>query len=795
MSYWRNSALRHALRRPGFILGSSLILGLSLGANVAAFAILYGYLIRPLPYAAGGELLVPREQILKWHLLGPQVSPHFFSTVRQLPQFRDAALFSYDNARVEVNGTSVFERFGRVTPSAFTLLGVKPALGRTLSFASERPGGPREAVLSYTFWNQTFGASPHVLGRSLQVSGQTLRIVGVMPPSFVFPGPGAAFWAPFVITPEFAQSDNINPYMLIRRPPGWTMARVDSVLRTVQDPNEPPAQRAQDRSSGFVIDAVPYRSMLLDYIGGSAPFWGLWAATLALLIVATLNALNLALARQRERVGELHLREVLGGTDGALVRMLLMEYAPILLMTLAVAAALAGSILRLMHEKGLASPSLPFQVAMDSTALVYLAALAVTALGSLAAATLAAVFLGRRGGIALQELGTRNSAGRAFKRTQVAFAATQIGIALVLAISSVLFTRSLLALLNQPLHFDGTRVTVAQVQLPDTVSPGEFWMRARSVFDALPGTQSAALSSMMPFGQAQMGGVFQPISSRRAPAWSWMIAVSPRFFATLGIHPRAGRVLRPIDETDGASVVVISEALAREFFGNETAVGKTLDPNMRIVGVVPAVPWKLDPREDKHGYAVYVPLTFPSFFRQMHFLCISIESNAAPAVLFPAIRHALASVQPDAAVASLHTLPQMLDQASFSRAALTWLVVGFGGLAFLIAVFGVYAVVAYGARMRVFELAIRNVLGATRGAILRMIVKEVAVLFAAGAMIGVMAAFIAARALRAELYGVGPLDPLAYVGSVALVGAAVLIAALLPALRATRVSPTKIMRN
>jgi putative ABC transport system permease protein len=136
-----------------------------------------------------------------------------------------------------------------------------------------------------------------------------------------------------------------------------------------------------------------------------------------------------------------------------------------------------------------------------------------------------------------------------------------------------------------------------------------------------------------------------------------------------------------------------------------------------------------------------------------------------------------------------------LQQASFGRTALTWLVAGFGALAFMIAVFGVYAVVAYGARMRLFELAIREVVGATRGEILEMMIREVARLFVAASIVGVMVAFIAARALRAELYGVDTLDPLAYLGSVALIGAAVLIAALLPAMRATRCNPAEIMRR
>ena len=787
----RGSALRHALRRPGLALATSLILGLALGANVAAFAILYGYLLRPLPYDAPGDLLVPREQILQYHLLGPEVSVHFFHTVTQLPQFRGAALYSGNAARVEVNGTTALEKFGRVTASTFALLGVKPLLGRVLSFASGRPGGPHEVVLSYAYWTQTFGASPQALGRTLQVDGQTLQIVGVMPPKFVFPGPETAFWIPFVITPALEQDRNINPFMLARRPQGWSLARVDAVLRSLHNRADSPAERVAERKNGFMIDAVPYRSVLLDGVGGAAPFWGLWGATLALLLVAALNVLNLALARQRERAGELHLREVLGGTDATLRRMLLMEFVPILLGSSAVAVALAGSILRL----GLASPSLPFHVELDSAALVYLVGLALTLIGSLAAGTLATSFLGRRKGITLHELGTRSSTGRAIKMAQTVFASGQIGIAVVLAICAALFTRSLLGLLEQPLHYDGTHVTVAAVRLPEEVDGAQFWSRARPALEALPGAHSAALSSMIPFGGVRGGGVFEPAAGQHAPTWAWIIAVSPKFFTTLGIHPLAGRFLRRADETQDASVVLVSEALAREFFGDGSAIGQVLDHNMRIVGAVPGVPWTLDPRDDKHAYAVYVPITFPPIAHQQHLLFISIDSSAAPAVLFPAIRRALASIQPDAAVASLRTLPQLLQQASFSRAALTWLVAAFGGLAFLIAVFGVYAVVAYGTRMRPFELGIREVLGATRGAILRMMIGEAAMLFVAGGTVGVLLAFVAARVLSAELYGVGAFDPMAYVGSVALVGIAVLIAALLPALRATRSSPAEIMRG
>ena len=234
-------ALKRMLRRPSFTLVNSVTLGLALGASVLAFAVLYGYVFRPLPYRAPGGLLVPRQRLVKVGLLGPQVSVHFYRRLRRLSEFHGAALVDLSNGgTVTVNSRHEFVHFMEVTPSTFALLGVTPLLGRTLSDASG------------------------------------------MPPKFVFLSPDTALWAPFVMAPRRARSHNINYLMLIRMPRGWNLPRVNALLRGIRDREvsaESPVARARSQKNGYVIEAVPYRQVLLSYVGGSAPLWGLYAFT------------------------------------------------------------------------------------------------------------------------------------------------------------------------------------------------------------------------------------------------------------------------------------------------------------------------------------------------------------------------------------------------------------------------------------------------------------------------------------------------------------------------------------
>lgn len=276
-------ALKRMLRRPSFTLVNSVPLGLALGASVLAFAVLCGYVFRPLPYVAPGRLLLPRQRLVKVGLLGPQVSVHFYRRLRRLSEFHGPALVDLSNGgTVTVNSRHEFVHFMEVTPSRFALLGVNPLLARTLSDASGMPDGPHEVVLSYTFWQSAFGGRPRVLRRTAPIGGTPMRVVGVMPPKFVFPIPDTALRAPFVMTPRRARSHNINYLILIRMPRGWNLARVNGLLRGIRDREisaESPAVRTRSRKNGYVIDVVPYRQVLLSYAGGSAPPWGLYAFT------------------------------------------------------------------------------------------------------------------------------------------------------------------------------------------------------------------------------------------------------------------------------------------------------------------------------------------------------------------------------------------------------------------------------------------------------------------------------------------------------------------------------------
>ena len=787
-------ALKRVLRRPAFTLINSATLGLALGASVLAFAVLYGYLFRPLPYNAPGQLLLLRERLVKTGINAPEVSVRLYHTLTQLPEFQDAGLFNIGIGAVAVDAQHEVVDLTRLTPSTLTLLGVKPLLGRTLSNASGEPNGPQEAVISYSFWQSAFGGNSDVLGRTLDVDGTTMRIVGVMPQKLVFPYPRNALWIPFVITPALTKDSNINHAMLIRKPPGWNLSRLDALLGTIRDRevrDGSPEFKAEAKTGGYVIDALPYHQVLLSYAGGPPMFWGLFGFTLLLLVLTTLNSTNLALAHQRERLGDLNLRQVLGAKRGAIARTTLLEFLPVLVLMSVIGAAFAAYCIGLLHAYQLPSPFMPFEIRFGSTTIIYLVAAAVIVMLCVTGSALGTSLLSRPSVGALQELAQPGTVSRAFRRAQRIMAGMQIGIAVVLIVCSALLSQSLIALVNQPLHFRSQHLAVASVLLPHTTTVPEFWQRAQPIFRDLPGTQSAALSDMAPFGTSSTQTDFYPTGNPGKRRLTWHPAISSGFFDAMGSHLLAGVPFGPSDERPGSNNVIVSGALARAFYGKTDVVGETLNGNLRIIGVAPTLPWKLDPASDNHGYTVYSPIAAD----QGTYLDILIRSNAAPAVLMPAIRRAVAATFPGAAIDRIYTLPQLMQQASLNREAFTWLVVGFGTLAFLIAVFGVYAMVAYGTRLRLFEFAIREVVGASRWRVLALALKEMLALLLAGGTIGIALAYVIAKGLRSLLYGVDVVDPATYLGSLGLIAAAVFVAAALPVWRATRLNPAEIMRE
>ena len=785
-------ALRRALHTPVATAFGGLTLGLALGASALAFAVLYGYLFRPLPYANPTRLYVVRQRLVNVGMRGPLVSVRFYRRLKRLPEFHDSGLFTIDDGTVTVGGRNVFAHFSAVTPSIFPLLNVKPFMGRALSEASELPDGPHEVVLSYGLWQRAFAASARVLGQSLIVGGTPMRIVGVMPRNFVFPIPHTEFWAPFVITPRRLASGNINYEMLMRMPPGWTLTGINSVLKTVRNAElhrETQADQARAKKDGYVIDAIAYRRMLLSYAGGVAPFWGLFGFTLLLLLMAVVNSTSLALTRQRRRLGEMSLRKVLGAGNSSVARLIVLEHLPEWIIMVATGVTVAVYCIRLLHAHQLPSPYMPFEIRFDAVAAVYVGVASLMVFLCIAGSSVGASLLSRPSASAVQEIAQRGSAGRAFRNAQRAMASAQICIALVLVVCGALVTRSLIGLLNQPLHFQVRRLTVASVMLPRTIHVATFWRQARTALREIPCVQTVALGHMVPFGESAEGGTFYPEGHPEQRTWAWMPIVSPGFFNAMGAHLLAGRDFAPRDAQPKSHSVIVSVALARALFGHSDVVGEELDQGMRIVGVAPTLPWKLDPASDHEGYAVYVPVGA----RRNHYVHVLIRSDASPGIVMSAVRRVFRTVAPAAAIYRMRTLRQMMNGASLNREAFAWLVAGFGVLAFLMAVSGTYAIVAYGTRLRLFEFALRQVLGATRGKILALALRETAALLLIGGAVGVAVTYVVVGGLRSMLYGVSGLVPWALLLALALIGMSVLLAAALPVWRASRVSPSSIM--
>ena len=340
-----------------------------------------------------------------------------------------------------------------------------------------------------------------------------------------------------------------------------------------------------------------------------------------------------------------------------------------------------------------------------------------------------------------------------------------------------------------PQNFRSQHVTAASVMLSKSTTAAQFWQRARPALRRLPGTRSVALNYMVPFAEPSDGGLLHPgeIAGQRTRAWTPI--VTQGLFRVMDIHFVAGSPCTATDESAGSRNVIVSAALAHALFGKTDLVGETLDSGRHGMGVAPTLPWKLDPASGHNGYAVCL-LSAADGGRNVQ---IVLRSAADSAVLRAAFHRILAGTVPAGAIYRIRTLPQIMRQPSLNRVALTSLAIGFGAVEFLIAVLGVCAIVVCGIRPRLLEFAIRQVLGASRPKVLALTLREIGTLLIVGGAAGIAIACVAVQGLRLLLYGFAMLNPAKYLGSFALLAAAVLLVAALPVWRVMQLNPADVM--
>jgi len=795
--------LRHGarlLRRaPAFTLLAVTTLALGIGATTAIFSVADPVLFRPLPYPGADRLVQVGERDAD----GSSSNVGFLTYldfVRAARTIERAAAVGDWQVTLDDRGAPERVSGQRVSAGFFSVLGVRPALGRDFTTAEDTPNDNKVVMLSHGLWARRYGGDSSLVGGTISVNGTAYKVAGVLPASFESViSPGAQIWRVlgYDASLPYACRTCRHLRMYARMRQGVTAISMATELteisaRLVREfPKEYPATGAIVRPLG---DAT---------LGSSRPvLWAVLGAAFLVLLIAAANVANLQIARAMRREEEFAIRAALGAGKGRLTAQLLAEG-----MLLAVIGGAAGLLVARLTLGGLVAqlpPNMPrlSAVRLDGIALGVGAVLTVV-LGC--AVGLIPALRKRRGGLAVAlRGGKRLTGGRHLARAGLVV--TEVALALMLLVGAGLLARSLTRLLAVDPGFEARHLLTLQAQATgsnyaDSLSVYENHDRIRSAIAALPGVDRVATMNQLPLGgNVDAYGVSaedKPLANPELAPYGDRYTVSPSYLATMGIPVRQGRGFTDADNTDKAPLVAaVSEGLAARIWPGERAVGKRIrigGPNApwrTIVGVVGNIHHRaLDASE---AYQFYIPERQWQFADNI--IAVVVRTRGNPAPLARAVRLAVQGVDQTQPVTALATMDQVIATSTAQRRLALLLFGAFAGLAMVLAIAGIYGVMAGTVTERTREIGVRNALGATPVAILRMVLLEGGRLAAIGLAIGLVGALSLGRFLQSLLYGVGAADPLTLLGVALLLSIVALAACLLPAIRAVGIDPMTALR-
>ena len=793
--------LRYAARRlrsaPGFTVITVLTLAVGIGATTAIFSAVNPILFAPLPYPDAGRIAMVWET---FNAGGRQEG-----TFGMYAELRERAR-SFDAIAVlrpwqpTMTGPDQPERFDgqRVSAGYFRVLGLSPALGRNFEAAEDRFGGPRVVILSDALWRRRFGADTAIIGRPIVLDGDPWTVVGVMPRRFEnVLAPGAALWAPLQYDlREYSWGHHLRT--VARLKPG---IGIDQASREVDVLGRALAKLHTDSYGPRAAFAV--HALQDDLTRGIRPaLLAILAAVTLVLAIACVNVTNLLLARGVQRRGEFALRAALGAGRNRLVRQLLTES-----LGLSLLGGALGTVVALVGVRALvalAPAGLPRAGAIAVNGPVFAFGLALTTLIGLAFGVFPALQAAKSDPNQELQHGSRRTAG-GHRRTRGALVIAEVALALVLLVSSGLLLRSLRRLFAIDAGFDGSGLLTMQVQAAghryDTDdNTVQFFEQALEAVRRVPGVSAAALTSQLPLsGDLDEYGVHVELNSTdRAEAGStFRYGVSPGYIETLRIPLRSGRVFDAHDRAGAPLVALVSASFARTVLkgadpiGRRMRIGPQSGEPYTVVGVVG------DVRQVSlalgEANAIYIPES------QWHFgdnpMSLVIRSRGDPASLAPEVRRAVWSVDKDQPIVRVAMMDDLLAATAAERRFALILFEAFALAALVLAAAGLYGVLSGSVAERTREIGVRSALGASRKRILALVLGQGLRLTGLGVALGLAGAAVATRALVAMLFGVSRLDPVTYLGVIALLAAVSLVACAVPAWRAARVDPASTLRT
>ena len=807
-SIWQD--LRYATRvlakSPGFAAVAVLTLALGIGANTAIFTVVYGVLLRPLPFPQPDRIVQLAEAFredsdemdLSWNEL---------EHLREYGQLFEHLAGYTDMGFNLATGTEA-EHVRGVPASAeyFQVLGVRPALGRDFLPEEDRGEGQRVAILSHELWLRRFGGEPGLLGRKILLSGDAYTVVGVMPAGFdpranseLNPGTRADVWVPLALVAKSAGSgENLA-----------VIARLNSTVTTAQLLSQMDVVTRDFRvrypnvvGQELVMSFRPYQAM----IGlGMRPFLLVLLGAIGfVLLIACANVANLFLARCSSRGREIAVRVAMGASRGRLIRQLLTESLLIALAGGALGLVVAYAGLRSLLAT--APVNLPRVTDIRLDGWVFVFAFLISIATGAAFGVAPALYATKTNlNESLKEGQGRASAGAGRARLRQGLVIGELALSLVLLTGAGLMIATFERLMNTSPGFDPHHVLTMQFWMTGSkyASAPEVMKFYRAVgqrIEGLPGvTAGGVVAAGLPLERGGNNGV--RIAGAKESEWINMDyrEITPGYFQSIGTPLKQGRGITEADSEVSNPVVVINEAAARKYFPDRSSLGEHLYISgvlCEVVGVVGDVKSHLDQPAEPTTFvpAAQAKLGTSNLFEGWFPRSIVVRTTSDPLLLSQALREAVAATDPLVPTGAIRSMDQVLSRSLALRSFMMLLLGFFGGLALLLASVGIYGVIAFAVSQRTREIGVRMALGARPADVLRMVLREGMTLVGAGVVLGVAASLMLTRLLEGMVYGVRVRDPLIFAAVDLLLVAVSLVACYVPARRATRVDPLVALR-
>ena len=796
-------SVRSLLRAPVLAATIVLTVGLGIGATAAMFAVVDAALLRPLPYAAPGELVRIYTDAPPFRFRFSQAD--YLALDAQQTTFSQIA--GYTERAAAFTDGQVAERLrGRVVSwSYFDLLGITPVLGRAFTATDGQPASEPAVIVSHQFWNQKMGGRSDAIGRTVRLDGIDHVVTGVLP---AVTGP-LERQQDFFIAAKWDTPRRKGPFFIITlgRVAESSRAAAVAELHAINRRIFPiwRASYQDERATWAIVDLKEslvsgFTSMGKLALGAVALVW----------LIACVNASNLLVARVTSRRRELAVRSALGASRSRLIRYLLAESAVLAVIAAAVGILLAQLGVGVVQRFGDSFVPRAAEIALAGRALWVLA---ITTTVSAAIFGLVPAFHGTGGPVdeGLRSLGRSATGNRRVRRLRQVLVASQFAVATPLLIVGGLLLASLNNLKQVDLGFDTRNLLTGSVFLPraeyrEVGQQVTFWTELRQRLERLPGVTGVAYVDSRPPQDAGNQNNFNLEASQTPPGQSepvttW-VAVTPEYFSLLKIKLLKGRLLQDADgDEDAAPVIVVDQAWENRFFPGQTAVGKRLwsggcstCPLTTVVGVVSGV--KYDGLGAAEAGTVYsaMPQRGPNV-DSARTRYIMLRTASDPAAVLPAVRRTLRELDPDLPLARVATIDELVGQSLQVPRALSLLIGALSAVALILSVVGIYGVMAHYVQQIAKDISIRLALGGAPGAVLRLILGKGLLLVACGVAAGIVMGYAAARLMTSLFFGVTAADPLTFGGVAALLLVAALLACWVPASRAIAVEPASVLRN